>query len=178
MQLRILAAGILILVCIKQRLSEAADVSSSKSWLCGVWITGDELSAPLAKYFNFPQLFRTKCPIEKDTRKFAKLCQKVGQQWEKSWSPTKRGFRGLEGDNVCKAVKKELGAENVPNELFPQGIRLGYFYNFCGIEEWTFSGLLRQGDTMCCKVKWGEIDFLRKLGFLFRTENTSAVREL
>jgi len=151
MELRPLTAAGLVLACTLHCMVGAADLSSSKSWLCGVWITGDELSAPLARYFNFPQLFRTKCPIEKDTRKFAKLCQKVGGQWEKSWSPTKRGFRGLEGDNVCKAVQKELGVDDVPNELFPKGIRLGYFYNFCGIDEWTFSGLVRQGDSLCCK---------------------------
>merc|ERR1712128_359431 len=72
-------------------------------------------------------------------------------QWEKSWSPTKRGFRGMEGDNVCKAVQKDLGSDDVPNELFPQGIRLGYFYNFCGLEDWTFSGQVRQGENICCK---------------------------
>ena len=64
---------------------------------------------------------------------------------------------------------KELGADDVPNELFPQGIRvmysvtswfvrsylfqLGYFYNFCGFEDWTFSGQVRQGHNLCCKVR-------------------------
>ena len=72
---------------------------------------------------------------------------------------------------MCKTVKREVGVEDVPDELFfPQGIRvrssyqqgsifvnnhllqLGYFYNFCGLEDWTFSGQIRQGNNICCKV--------------------------
>ena len=53
----------------------------------------------------------------------------------------------MEGDNVCKAVQKELGADDVPNELFPQGIRvihsvkqLGLYVFF--IIAWIFLQLL------------------------------------
>merc|ERR1712029_517662 len=103
--------------------------SIDRSWLCGVWISGDELTAPQAKYFNFPQVFRTKCPIEKNTRKFARLCQKVGEKWEKTWSPDKRGVRGKKGDDVCKIVNTKLDQPDVPSEMFPSGVKLGYYYN-------------------------------------------------
>merc|ERR1712025_709985 len=127
------------------------DRSLNKTWLCGVWLTGDELTAPMANYFNFPTVFRTSCPIKKNTRQFARLCQKVGLNWEKNWTPTKVGFRGTEGDKICGLVKREFGETDVPSTSFPNGIRLGFYYNFCGEPEWTWTGLLTNQDALCCK---------------------------
>ena len=40
----------------------------------------------------------------------------------------------MEGDNVCKAVQRELGADDVPNELFPQGIRVMHSVTQLGLK--------------------------------------------
>jgi len=154
--------------------SLALKTSIDKTWLCGVWVMGDELTAPMANYFNFPTVFRTSCPIKKTTRQFARLCQKVGLNWEKNWSPTKAGFRGTEGDKICGLVKKEFNEPDIPSVNFPNGIRLGFFYNFCGEPDWTWTGLSTNANALCCKGG----KYLRCDGLVEQSSNVLVIKDI
>ena len=41
--------------------------------------------------------------------------------------------------------------QQVPNDVFPEGIQFGYFYNYCEEEEWNDTGA-RSEATVCCQV--------------------------
>ena len=39
----------------------------------------------------------------------------------------------------------------MPNDVFPDGIQFGYYYNYCEEEEWNDTGA-RSEATVCCQV--------------------------
>merc|ERR1719318_1803553 len=71
------------------------DISLNSTWRCGVFIPipDEKYQEPLAKYFVLQNQLPAKCPATfKDTYKFgafSKNCGKMGQNWEKLWSPSR-----------------------------------------------------------------------------------------
>ena len=55
------------------------------------------------------------------------------------------------GADVCSIVKAELGLDNVPGLETEQPLQFGYFYKYCGQEEWKDTGV-RSDVMICCKV--------------------------
>merc|ERR1712106_280724 len=91
------------------------DLSLNSTWRCGVFIPipDEKYEEPLAKYFVLQNQLPAKCPATfKYTYKkgeFSKNCGKMGQKWEKVWSPAKQRVPGTKyGDEVCDILTKEL----------------------------------------------------------------------
>jgi len=134
------------------------------SWTCGVFIAGDPNEMPLAKFYEIPSQ-KASCPAKfRDTwrkGKFSKKCGKMGKEWEKKWiqegnwellwSPLVKTLSGGEfGRNVCTVAKEELGLKTVPGLEYPQPFKLGFYYSYCGKEDWKDTGVRTQED-ICCK---------------------------
>ena len=76
----------------------------------------------------------------------------MGQSWESLWTPEVRKDNGLRyGDEVCSILSEELEMTEVPNDVFPEGVQFGYYYNYCEKEEWKDSGV-RSSINVCCQV--------------------------
>merc|ERR1739838_154048 len=137
--------------------SKDPDLSTSTTWRCGVFIPlpDEKFQEPLAKYFVFHRKFAAKCPAKLfytfSKGAFSKKCSKLGQQWEKIWSPGKQRLPGKKyGDEVCEILSKEVGMENVPNEVFSDGVKFGFFYNYCGLKKWKDTAV-RSEKSVCCQ---------------------------
>merc|ERR1739838_646649 len=105
-----------------------------------------------------PAKFRDK----KINGKFAKICGKLGMQWEEKflqfdtfWAPASRSKvpNNKRPVDACTIVQEELGLLDVPakNERkYPAGVPLGFYYNYCGGSLWRDSGVRSQG-KICCQ---------------------------
>ena len=77
-----------------------------------------------------------------------------GQSWEKLWSGGVRKETGEKyGDEVCSILESELDMTDVPNDVFPEGIQFGYYYNYCENEDWNDTGV-RSEVSVCCQVSY------------------------
>merc|ERR1711892_19905 len=133
------------------------DSSLNSTWRCGVFvpIPDEKYQEPLAKYFILQNQLPANCPANfKDNYKFGtfpKHCAKMGLSWEKLWSPSdNRETRGVYGDEVCDILTNELEMPDVPNEVFPEGVQFGFFYNYCENAEWKDTGK-RTKKAVCCQ---------------------------
>ena len=72
--------------------------------------------------------------------------------WERSWTPLVSILStGRFTRDVCSIVKQELGLDTVPGEEVEQPLKFGYFYQYCGGDEWKDTGV--RGDALiCCQV--------------------------
>jgi len=118
-------------------------------------IPEEKYEDPLAKYFVLQNQLPAKCPATfKYTYKkgvFSKNCGTMGQKWEKVWSPAKQRVPGTKyGDEVCDILTKELDMPDVPNDVFPEGVQFGYFYNYCENEDWKDTAV-RSKKFVCCQ---------------------------
>merc|ERR1719270_3277462 len=52
--------------------------------------------------------------------------------------------------DVCTIVKQELGVENIPSEDVPDPLQFGYYYTFCGKDEWKDTGV-KSDVLICCQ---------------------------
>ena len=77
----------------------------------------------------------------------------MGAGWESVYTPAKYKESGEEryGDEVCRLLGEELEMTDVPNDVFPDGVQFGYFYNYCEKEDWNDSGA-RSEISVCCQV--------------------------
>jgi len=144
---------------------------SESSWSCGVFIIDSEglLEPPLGQYYELPAQ-QTECPAKfKDTwkrGKFAKKCGRLGSEWESNWiqqaTASGRSWElnwtplvsilstGKYTKDVCTIVKQELGIENIPSEDIPDPLQFGYYYTFCGKDEWKDTGV-KSDVLICCQ---------------------------
>jgi len=157
--------------------SKDPDLSTSTTWRCGVFIPlpDEKFQEPLAKYFVFHRKFQAKCPAKLfytfSKGAFSKKCSKLGQQWERIWSPGKQRLPGKKyGDEVCEILSKEVGMENVPNEVFPDGVKFGFFYNYCGLKKWKDTAVRSEKSVCCQNGKYKSCD-------AFDTESASTIEE-
>ena len=151
--------------------------SLNNTWRCGVFVSepGEKFSEPLVKYFVLQNFGLTSCPPSfKETYKkgtFSKKCAEMvvpvgtinkyfnfqhvqGQSWEKLWSGGVRKETGEKyGDEVCSILESELDMTDVPNDVFPEGIQFGYYYNYCENEDWNDTGV-RSEVSVCCQVSY------------------------
>ena len=79
---------------------------------------------------------------------------------------------GKYGDEVCSILLEEfempevhyvdisiylslcihpINCCQVPNDLFPEGVQFGFYYNYCAEEDWHDSGA-RSTARVCCQV--------------------------
>jgi len=137
--------------------SKTFDLSLNNTWRCGVFVSepGEKFSDPLVKYFVIQNFGLTTCPPSfKETYKkgtFSKKCAEMGQSWEKLWSGGLRKESGEKyGDEVCSILESELDMTDVPNDVFPEGIQFGYYYNYCENEDWKDTGK-RSEVSVCCE---------------------------
>merc|ERR1711982_233357 len=71
--------------------------------------------------------------------------------WELNWTPLVSILStGKYTKDVCTIVKQELGVENIPSEDIPDPLRFGYFYTFCGKDEWKDTGV-KSDVLICCQ---------------------------
>merc|ERR1712106_406645 len=138
--------------------SKDLDLSTSTTWRCGVFIPvpDEKFQEPLAKYFVFHKKFEAKCPAKLfftfSKGVFSKKCSKMALQWERLWSPSRQRLPGKKyGDEVCDILNKEVGVGDVPNEVFPEGVKFGFFYTYCGISKWKDT-TVRSEKAVCCKA--------------------------
>merc|ERR1712106_934241 len=138
--------------------SKDLDLSTSTTWRCGVFIPipEEKFQEPLAKYFVFHKKFEAKCPAKLfftfSKGVFSKKCSKMALQWERLWSPSRQRLPGKKyGDEVCDILNKEVGMGDVPNEVFPEGAKFGFFYTYCGIAKWKDT-TVRSEKAVCCKA--------------------------
>merc|ERR1739838_1297877 len=157
--------------------SKDPDLSTSTTWRCGVFIPlpDEKFQEPLAKYFVFHRKFAAKCPAKLfytfSKGAFSKKCSKLGQQWERIWSPGKQRLPGKKyGDEVCEILSKEVGMENVPNEVFPDGVKFGFFYNYCGLKKWKDTTVRSEKSVCCQNGKYKSCE-------AFDTESASTIEE-
>ena len=48
-----------------------------------------------------------------------------GQKWENLWSPDKARVPGTKyGDEVCDILTNELDMPDIPNDVFPEGVKV------------------------------------------------------
>ena len=63
---------------------------------------------------------------------------------------------------------------DVPNDVFPEGIQFGYYYNYCENEDWNDTGV-RSEVSVCCQVSYQ--DFFWTIIFIIsREESTKVVK--
>lgn len=126
--------------------SRDPDLSTSNTWRCGVFIPlpDEKFQEPLAKYFVFHRKLKATCPAKLfytfSKGVFSKKCSKMvfivdllyickyyhqAKQWERIWSPSRQRLPGKKyGDEVCDILNKEVGMTNIPNEAFPEGVKV------------------------------------------------------
>jgi len=119
-------------------------------------VPDEKFQEPLAKYFVFHKKFEAKCPAKLfftfSKGVFSKKCSKMALQWERLWSPSRQRLPGKKyGDEVCDILNKEVGMGDVPNEVFPEGVKFGFFYTYCGISQWKDT-TVRSEKAVCCKA--------------------------
>jgi len=119
-------------------------------------VPDEKFQEPLAKYFVFHKKFEAKCPAKLfftfSKGVFSKKCSKMALQWERLWSPSRQRLPGKKyGDEVCDILNKEVGMGDVPNEVFPEGVKFGFFYTYCGISKWKDT-TVRSEKAVCCKA--------------------------
>ena len=66
-----------------------------------------------------------------------------GSEWESQWAGSGRG------DEVCQILNTQLELTDTI-DVFPEGLSLGYFYNYCQEEEWKDTGA-RSEVKVCCQ---------------------------
>ena len=66
-----------------------------------------------------------------------------GSEWESQWAGSGRG------DEVCQILNTQLELTDTI-DVFPEGLSLGYFYNYCQEEEWKDTGA-RSEVRLCCQ---------------------------
>ena len=66
-----------------------------------------------------------------------------GSEWESKWVGSNRG------DEVCEILNTELELSDTI-DVFPEGLSLGYYYNYCQEEEWKDTGA-RSEVRVCCQ---------------------------
>merc|ERR1712106_1298499 len=159
----------------------SAQANNQDSWSCGVFIAGEPNEIPLAKFYEIPAQ-KASCPAKfRDTwrkGKFSKKCGRLGKEWEQNWfqagnwedlwSPFVRTLSaGKFGREVCTVAKEELGLENIPGLEYPQPLQLGFYYSYCGKDDWKDTGVRSQGQICCkngvsiaCDVLLAELDSL------------------
>ena len=54
---------------------------------------------------------------------------------------------------MCSILESELDMTDVPNDVFPEGIQFGYYYNYCENEDWNDTGV-RSEVSVCCQVSY------------------------
>ena len=157
----------LLIISSSLSLSLSQDLTPETSWSCGVFLVNDVMSPPEGQYYQLPPQL-TDCPAKfRDTwkrGKFAKKCGRLGQEWERNWVLSSGGgwerswtplvsilSTGRFTRDVCSIVKQELGLDTVPGEEVEQPLQFGYFYQYCGGDEWKDTGV--RGDALiCCQV--------------------------
>ena len=76
-----------------------------------------------------------------------------GKSWEAIWSAdTRRETGDKYGDEVCSILSSELEMTEVPNDVFPEGVMFGFYYNYCENEDWNDTGA-RSHVNVCCQVR-------------------------
>ena len=144
----------------------SGSLGPESSWSCGVFVTNEAMSPPQGQYYQLPSQL-TDCPAKfRDTwkrGKFAKKCGRLGKEWESNWVLGSNEWEsswtplvsilstGKYTSDVCSIVKSELGLDNVPGEEIEQPLQFGYFYTYCGEEEWKDTGV-RSDAMICCQV--------------------------
>ena len=71
------------------------------------------------------------------------VCWLQGSEWEKDWAESGRG------DEVCDILNTELELSDTL-DVFPEGLSLGFYYNYCQEEEWKDTGA-RTEVRVCCQ---------------------------
>ena len=66
-----------------------------------------------------------------------------GSEWEREWADSGRG------DEVCEILNAELELTDTL-DVFPEGLSLGFYYNYCQEEEWKDTGA-RTEVRVCCQ---------------------------
>ena len=125
----------------------------------GFWLQGQYYELP-AQAADCPASFKDRYSKGKWSKKCGRLGKEVEQNfmlggeggWELTWSPFSSALsRGQFGRSVCKIAEDELGEADVGGDGFPDPLRLGYYYNYCGKKSWYDTGVRSDGE-ICCRV--------------------------
>lgn len=133
----------------------ANDLDENASFRCGIFFAGDTLNdKPREVVYILPKRFPTDCGSVKQEEVKA-FCLNLFKRLTGvlTWKTTskKRGAPFSIGDDVCDGALKKTGLKKPPpSPRFPDGVAIGFYYNYCKDIKW-YDTELRVPQNLCCK---------------------------